>query len=480
MTPLVAAVNHSPPIDQLVAQHSATRLATWPALRRETVLARLGWQGPQPSLQSCGTALGISRQAAQRMVGRALQQLQPFPAELAGGVDEAWQLAAAMAPARWTRVHELLVRRGYVKSLAPEGFLLLGALANSSPPLFVRDGYLIRDEKRPPPVTHAIRLLRTKVRAAGVFRMQHVIDALGLSDMWRLEDFSRDVAEAEWTRFLVDDWVTESSPPNGRDRLANLTRKVLAACGEVSIEALSAGLERQVRFGRLPIVPPLEVLTAYLTSHPDFKVRGNAVAPSTELDPEQELSPTELAIWRRLKEASGGSLSRDDLRSAAADAGIDVPAFASAISYSPVIESRTHGHWGLRGTGSSLMEPDDKARDENAIRIPKFGSRTARASRYTWDSQGRLVVTSILASPESTIVSIPSAVQVILEGREFAAIAENGRSVGTIKVRGGRSWGYDHFLASRRHQRGDVLTVIFDLSLRQSTLVASERPIANE
>jgi predicted GNAT superfamily acetyltransferase len=91
-----------------------------------------------------------------------------------------------------------------------------------------------------------------------------------------------------------------------------------------------------------------------------------------------------------------------------------------------------------------------------------------------------LVVTSILASPESTVVSIPSAVQVILEGREFEAIAEDGRSVGTVKVRGGRSWGYDHFLASRRHQRGDVLTVTFDLSRRQSTLAASERPVANE
>jgi hypothetical protein len=467
-------------IEQLVAQHALNRLAAWPTLRRETVLLRLGWQGQQQSLQSCGTALGISRQAAQRMVERALQELQPLPTELAGAVGEAWRLAAAMAPARWTRVHELLIRNGYVKSIAPAGFLSLGALATSSPPLVVQNGYLLLDETSPPPVTRAMRLLRTKVRAGGVCRLQDVIDALGLSNMWSLEDFSLDVVEAEWPRFLFDDWVTENSPPSGRDRLANLTRKVLAACGEVSIEALSAGLERQVRFGRLPAVPPPKVLTSYLMNHGDFQVRGNAVAPSRKLDPEQELSPTELVIWRRLRDASGGSLSRDELRTAALDAGVDVPAFASAVSYSPVIESRAHGLWGLRGTGSLGTEQDEKARDENVVATRKVRSRTARASRYTWDGQGRLVVTSILASPESTVVSIPSAVQVILEGREFEAIAEDGRSVGTVKVRGGRSWGYDHFLASRRHQRGDVLTVTFDLSRRQSTLAASERPVANE
>jgi hypothetical protein len=162
------------------------------------------------------------------------------------------------------------------------------------------------------------------------------------------------------------------------------------------------------------------------------------------------------------------------------DAGVDVHAFASAISYSPIIESRAHGLWGLRGAGGSAIEQDETAPGEKVTGNPKVGPRTARASRYTWDGEGRLVISSILISPESTVVSIPRAVQVILEGREFDAFAEDGRPVGTVKVRGGRSWGYDHFLASRRHQRGDLLTVTFDLNRRQSTLAASERHSASE
>jgi len=325
-----------------------------------------------------------------------------------------------------------------------------------------------------------MRLLRTKVRANGTWRLQLLIDELAWSDLWKLEDFALDVEEAGWTRVLCDDWVAESSPPRGSDRLANLTRKVLAACGQVTIEALAAGLERQVRFGRLPLVPPLHVLTAYLSGHADFQVIDGAVASLLPLDAEQELSPTEFIIWRRLRQTDGGPLSRNDLRIAALGAGVDLPAFASAISYSPIVESRAHGLWGLRGTGDPSTEHTQEPLEARLVRFGQIEATTARASRYTWDGQGHLVITSILFSPESTVVSIPRAVVAILDGRDFEAVGEGGQPVGTVKVRRGRSWGYDRFLASRRHQRGDVLTVTFDLSGRLCTLAATERPGGNE
>jgi YD repeat-containing protein len=421
----------------------------------------------------------VTRQAAQRTVEMVLRQLRPVPTPLAAVVREAWELAAAMAPTRWRRVRESLVQQRYIERIELAGLLALGAIADATPRLVIVGDYLVADNTPPPPVAQAIRLLRTKVRANGAWQLQEVIAELGLSGAWRLDDFALDVAEAGWTRLLCDDWVAEGSPQVGRDRLANLTRKVLAACGPVTVEALAAGLERQVRFGRLPTVPPAEVLTAYLANHLDFQVTDETVTSLRTLDPEQELSRTELVIWRRLREADGGSLTRDDLRSAARSAGVDVPAFASALSYSPLIESRAHGLWGLRGIGGSAAK---KAGDDDGrvITSRQVASRTARAARYTWDDQGRLVITSILASPESTVVSIPRAVQVILEGREFVAVAEDGEPVGTVKVRGGRSWGYDRYLASRRGRRGDLLSVTFDLSRRISTLASTERRIADD
>src|SRR6202022_2443851 len=104
--------------------------------------------------------------------------------------------------------------------------------------------------------------------------------------------FSLVCVAAGWGRLICDDWVTEVSPPMGRDRLANLTRKVLAACGQITVESISAGLRRQVRFGRLPTVPPAHVLTAYLTNHADFQVTNGTVTSLRLLDPEEELSRT--------------------------------------------------------------------------------------------------------------------------------------------------------------------------------------------
>jgi hypothetical protein len=414
------------------------------------------------------------------MVARALQELRPLPTPLAGVVWEGWQLAATMAPARWTRVRESLVEQRYIGNIELAGFLELGALADATPRLMKMGGYLVCSSSPQPPVERAMRLLRTKVRASGAWPLHEIIRGLGLSDVWKLEDFTTDVAEAGWARPLCEDWVAESSPLKGRDRLSNLTRKVLAASGQVTVESLAAGLERQVRFGRMPLVPPAPVLAAYVTDHAEFQVIDETVTSRRPLDPERELSRTELVIWRRLREAGGGPLSRDDLRSAARKAGIDLPAFASAISYSPVVESRAHGMWGLRGTGGSIRENIGDQPEGKDIARRQVGARTARAARYTWDDQGRLVITSILSSPESTVVSIPRAVQPILESREFTAVAEDGAPVGTIKVRGGRSWGYDRFLASRRGRRGDVLSVTFDLSRRVSTLASSERPNAEE
>jgi len=71
-------------------------------------------------------------------------------------------------------------------------------------------------------------------------------------------------------------------------------------------------------------------------------------------------------------------------------------------------------------------------------------------------------------------------VQLILDGKEFIALDEDGHAVGTIKVRGGRSWGYDRYLASRRGQRGDLLAVTFDLTQRSSTLRSVAIPVPND
>ncbi len=467
VTPYRNIVNRYANLDSLIQDHVANRLAAWSTERRQILLARVGWLGPRTSLQTAASALGMTKQAAQEIVLGGLGDLRPVPKMLAIITNDAWHVAGAMAPARWTRVRESLVRRGYIEAIDFDGFLALGDLVEAAPRLTVHDGYLVCGEAPPPPVVLAIRLLKSKVRAGGACRMTTVIDELGLSSVWNLEDFAKDVTEAGWARSVSDDWVAEVAPPKGSDRLANLARKVVAACGPTKVESLAAGLERQVRFGRLPAVPPSHVLSAYFSNHLEFEIENETITPTRPLTPEQELSRTELAIWRRFREVGGGSLSRGDLRTAARNAGVDLAAFASAISYSPVLESRAHGQWALRS--SEPARASQSSESPGAVSL-KIASRTSRASRYTWDDQGRLVITSILSSPESTVVSIPHAVQVILDGKEFTALDEDGNSVGTIKVRGGRSWGYDRYLANRRGQRGDLLSVTFDLTRRSSTL----------
>jgi len=468
-------VNQLPPIDVLVLGHVADRLGDWTPERRGLLLARAGFAGPRPSLKSAADPRGITKQAAQILVKRGLRDLKPLPALLCEVTADVWSFMARMTPARWQRVRDELVKARYIEHVEFEGLVALRDLMGAEPELRLIDTYLVGRDSDPPPVARALRHLKSRVRSNGAYELHAVIDHLGLGAEWQLEDFGADVAAAGWARSLGSDWIAERSASKRTDRLAHLTRKVLCACGPIKVEQLMDALERQVRFGRLPCVLPAQVLEAYLLGHGDFEIDQGTVGPSGSLDPERELSRTELVVWRRFKEAGESSLSRNELRTSALAAGIDLAAFASVISYSPMLESRGHGHWALRGSPAFVAKDNAPS---PPIPVSRSASKTTRASRYTWDQEGRLVITSVLSSPESTVVSIPQAVQVILHGKDFPAFDTYGRSIGTIKVRHGRSWGFDRFLAEHQRGRGELLSVTFDLTNRLSTV--SVAPVPND
>ena len=444
----------------------ADRLRGWPADRREAVGARIGFAPGQRTLRAIGDDIGLSHQGAQRMIASAIAVLRPASAGLIHVGGMAWTVANDMVPARWARVRSKLVAAGFIDSMDIDGFLAVGDLIGAEPRLSVCRGYLVTRGGFVPPVEKALSALRRRLRSAGVYRARDVISEAGLDDVWNPADFALDISDTTWATLLPDSWAMAKRRSGTLDRLGSLIRKMLAACGPLDVDSLCDGLDRQVRFGRLPGLPPRDTLLAYLKNCEEFDIDGVLVSARSPLLPEEELSRTELTLWKRLSEDGGGPLSRQQLRGSALDAGVDIAAFATAISYSPILQQYDHGRWAIRGKRLKSAKP-------RAERVRRDG----RASRYTWDEHGRLRITSVLSSPESTVVSIPRAVREMLDGREFEAVAENGDPVGTIRVRAGRSWGYDRFLAQRGHESGELLSATFDFNGRVVSLATASRAL---
>lgn len=438
-------------LDSALEAWVASAVPKWTESRRRAVMARIGWRGSTvPTLDEVGVGIGLTRerirQLQEKLIGR-LEHVRPPQREALQLVVQLISYSrgdATRTPGRLLRDHGLVTQ-----PLPEAGLALLFRLLGQSE---VLGGYMDAYYDKQPALREVVRVARDLTRSVGVACVEWVeADGSQSTDDAAIR---RELQAAPWCRWLDDDWFWDPKTPRGRNRLVNLSVKMLAACRQLELREVREGLDRSVRNGRLPHLPSLHALRLFYRDHPAFEVDARDVVTSVRpLDPDEVLDGTELIFYRILRDAPDGFLDRATLFRQAIDAGMNQNTFSVYSSYSPILDSPMQDRWVLRGTDVSPAALE-------ARRSP----RRRRYAQDEWTSRGTLRLERETTYNWSLVTNVSKALRPYLAGRVFEAIDGAGADAGRVRWdENGTSWGYSVFLQRFKARDGDVLIADFNL-----------------
>ncbi len=424
-------------------------------------MSRIGWRGSVvPTLDEIGIREGLTRERIRqlqvKLIGR-LEQVKPPEME---ALQRVVQLISDYRGDPTSGPGRLLHDQGLVLEPLPEAGVTLLFRLLGRPELL--DGYLRGYRERRPLLQEVTRVAKTLTRSVGVACVEWVrADSGQPLDNAAMRNELRGVP---WCRWLDGDWFWDPKTPRGRNRLVNLSVKMLAACGPLELRELREGLDRSFRLGRLPHLPSLHALRLFYRDHDDFEVSAKDLVKSVRpLDPDRLLDSTELIFFRILRDAPDGVLDRATLFRQATAAGMNQNTFSVYSSYSPILDSPMQDRWVLRGTDVSPAALEARRRP-----------RKRRHARDEWTSRGTLRLERETTYNWSLVTYVPKALKPYLAGRTFEAVDEAGGAAGRVPWdENGTSWGYSGFLQRSGAKDGDVL--IADFNLVEGSVVLSLR-----
>jgi hypothetical protein len=287
-------------------------------------------------------------------------------------------------------------------------------------------------------------------------------------------------------QFLEQEWFCHRPTNPERDRLRNVTRKMLSVASSIELGIIREGLRREYRYrGHRGIkswsllVPPRSVLRAYYDAHPEFIVEGgDIVKPVEPLDYRVELALNDSILVDVLRSSPACVLDRASLATECLRRSMNVNTFNLYLSYSPVVLHLGTDVWSLRGV---RVDPAavEAVREANALR-----RKEKRVLDHGWTPDGRLwLAARIPPAPDAAnlVVSVPGAIRHYLSRRQFDARDEDSISHGLLRVNDeGASYGFTPFLRQRGADEGDILIAEFDLTKNTALLRLGDDELLEE
>jgi hypothetical protein len=449
------------PLDVELAHWISRAVPRWTDARQIALMRRVGWLGSAcPTLEELGQDTGITRERVRQLQRTLVQKLRRVGARNTEALRRTAQLVSDNRHDAHEPAGRLLEGHGLSGMILPDrGIELLFDLMGL-PHVF--EEYQATLARKLPEHKRVLGAAKDLTRSVGVVSIDWVCEeAEPPMDPAAIRHALED---APWARFLDRDWFWDPSTPPGRNRLVNLTLKMLAACGPLQLQELRNGLDRHYRWGRLPHNPPPHALRLFYRENPAFTLSEDDVVASVAiLDPEHELDTTELTFYHLLQGAPDGILDRGELFELAVAAGMNPNTFSVYTSYSPILDNPVQDRWILRG--SDVSPPALEARRRE---------RRHRLATDEWTPRGTLLVQRELGDAWSLVVGIGRALSPYFANRTFAAVSETGASAAAIRFdQKGLSWGYSPFLQAAGACRGDVL--VADFNLADSTVILTLR-----
>jgi hypothetical protein len=444
--------------------------------RLQALVDRFGWSGsPAITLEEAGVRLGITRERFRQLQEKVQTRLKAisFPPFLPA-LDRALRvLADAGRPLNVDAAVSLLKSSGVSKKDFHPSCVIAAALAcGRTPPIALQTvgKKTIVAATAIPNVDDILRVANRQAHASGASNVREVVaelQSLGVeADEPSVRNALREFSEVE---FLEQDWFCHNPTNPERDRLRNVTRKILSVTSPIELSVIREGVRREYQYRKHRgfktwslIVPPRSVLRAYYQAHSEFVIDGNdLVKPIDPLDYREELALNDSILVDVLRSSPTSVLDRASFAAECERRSMNMNTFNIYLTYSPIIVHLGTDIWSLRGIQVDPVAVE-AVRTANALR-----PREKRILDHGWNAQGQLwVATRIPGAHVANIaVGIPGSIKHYLSGRQFKAVDEDGVLHGTIRINDdGASSGFGSFLRQRGADEGDILIAEFDLS----------------
>jgi hypothetical protein len=446
----------------------------------QALLRRLGCDGePAVTLEEAGSLLGITRERM-RQIHKKFSERAPNHPIFMPRLDEAIKVIRESAPISVDRASELIrAKRISARPFHPKSLLAASEFCGRSQPFEIDNsaGFeRVIVERRREFERAALSVAFRQAGASGATNIQEVSAELASRGQSEVSDeiVRRLLKDRRELEFLNEDWFWYKTEIPERNRLRNVTRKMLSVTSPIPIGEVREGVHRHYKIrgsrglGSWPLVtPPRAVLKELYRLHPEFSIDSSGlVAPVEQLEYGSELNSTERVILEVLRSSPACLLDRSSLARRCAELGMNPNTFSQYLSSSPIIAHIGTDMWSLRG---ARVDPAavEALREANASTPSE-----KRVIDHGWSGDGELWIAARLRELTSNFVlGVPSAIRRFVVGREFPAIDEHGLAAGTVRVNAeGTSYGYGRFLARRGADTDDILLISFRLAAGASTL----------
>ena len=342
---------------------------------------RFGWSGKPPvTLEEAGERLNITRERIRQLQEKVLTRLGTvsFPAFMPA-LDEALRVLADASPLGVDAASALLKQKGITAvQFHPECVMAAAIACGRKPPI------QLQTVKKKTIVAAAaiqdadaiLRVAYRQAHASGASNMREVVAEITANNITVDEGAVRHVLqEFSEVQFLEEGWFCHRPANPERDRLRNVTRKMLSVASPIDLGVIREGVRREYRYrGHRGVktwallVPPRSVLHAYYEAHPEFIVDDGEMIRSVEpLDYRLELALNDALLVDALRSSPACVLDRASLATECTRRSMNVNTFNIYLSYSPVVVHLGTDVWSLRGV---RVDPAavEAVREANALR----------------------------------------------------------------------------------------------------------------
>jgi hypothetical protein len=460
--------------------------------RLSALIDRFGWGGkPAITLEEAGERLNITRERVRQLQEKVSNRLGaiPFPAFMPA-LDEAVRVLAEASPLDADSAGALLKQKGIsTLDFHPECVIAAATACGRNPPIQLQTlkKKTIVTEAAIPGADTILQVAYRQAHASGASNVAEVVAEIRAGKIIVDEDAVRHMLRRfSEVQFLEEEWFCHRPPNPERDRLRNVTRKMLSVASPIELGAIREGLRRHYRYrGHRGVktwsllVPPRSVLRAYYKAHPEFIVEdGEMVKPIEPLDYRVELALNDAILVDVLRSSPACVLDRASVANECIRRSMNVNTFSIYLSYSPVVVHLGKDIWSLRGV---RVDPAavEAVRQANALR-----EKEKRILDHGWAPDGQLWLAARIPAAHdaaSLVVNMPGPIRHYLSGRQFDAWDEDGVSHGSIRVNNeGASYGFTRFLRQRGADEGDILIAEFDLTKNVATLRLGDDKLLEE
>jgi len=460
--------------------------------RLSALIDRFGWGGKPPiTLEEAGERLNITRERVRQLQEKVSNRLGAIssPAFMPA-LDEAVRVLAEASPLDADSAGALLKQKGIsTLDFHPECVIAAATACGRNPPIQLQTlkKKTIVTVAAIPDADTILRVAYRQAHASGASNVAEVVAEIRAGKIIVDEDAVRHVLRRfSEVQFLEEEWFCHRPPNPERDRLRNVTRKMLSVASPIELGAIREGLRRYYRYrGHRGVktwsllVPPRSVLRAYYEAHPEFIVEdGEMVKPIEPLDYRVELALNDAILVDVLRSSPACVLDRASVANECIRRSMNVNTFSIYLSYSPVVVHLGKDIWSLRGV---RVDPAavEAVRQANALR-----EKEKRILDHGWAPDGQLWLAARIPAAHdaaSLVVNMPGPIRHYLCGRQFDARDEDGVSHGSIRVNNeGASYGFTRFLRQRGADEGDILIAEFDLTKNLALLRLGDDELLEE